>query len=101
MSDLQSITEIDVYQPHSAGGVYNPATDLGDPYSVSSDCKTLTALGAPVNGNYTLDKRLQIHPNESLLGVRMVYIDASPTPLVKIRVTQTVYNVVTLSPLFQ
>lgn len=100
------VNEIDIYEPGSDGcGTFTPgscpsssngrgyvAGDAVDKYAISGN--TITAINAP---GYTLSMRDQIHPNESELGLRLVFRYTSPT-LSLFTQTDSQYTVVRLSP---
>jgi Flp pilus assembly protein TadG len=112
------VIEIDIYQPSGCTGTtpfatgtcppnngayctssfsnsYTPicsgVNELVDKYSVSGTTPTL------VTANYTLDLRSQTHPNESELGVRLVFTYTSPT-LSFFTQTDSQYTVMRLAP---
>ncbi|MGA8017061.1 MAG: TadE family protein [Candidatus Dormiibacterota bacterium] len=100
------VSEIDVYQPGdgncgtftpgscpstSNGGAY-VAGDLIDEYRVSGS--SITVLNTP---QYLLSLRDQVHPDESELGVRVVFTYTSPT-LSFFTQTDTQFTVVRLAP---
>jgi hypothetical protein len=95
MPFIKSIDEITVYRPLSAGN--------GSTYDLYEKYLGCTPNLRPTNaasGWYTLDKRLEIHPNESYVGVSLKYSYKSPTPIVPISASPTVYTVVQESPRF-
>jgi hypothetical protein len=63
-----TITEIDVYGPSNANGIYAS----GDPIS------RYTGTGTKISSNFTLDLRNQIPPTETSLGVRILWSYAPP-----------------------
>ena len=93
MPFIQSIDEVDIYHPVAGGNGSNG--DLYDRYTGTS-CANLVA-GAP---QYTLNLRIQTHPNEASVGVSLHYHYKSPTPLVPLATAPTVYTVVLESPRF-
>jgi Flp pilus assembly protein TadG len=100
------VTEIDIYQPSgctgttpfSAGtcppnnGAYT-AGEAIDAYSVTNYVATYPCTTC----SYTLALRLQTHPNEAELGVRLVFKYTSPT-LTFFTQTDTQYTVMRLAP---
>ena len=113
------VIEIDIYQPSGCTGTtpfasgtcppnngayctssfvnaYTPVcagvTELIDKYTVSGTTATLSGVAG-----YTLDKRSQTHPNESELGVRLVFTYTSPT-LSFFTQTDSQYTVMRLAP---
>jgi hypothetical protein len=92
MPFVTSIAEVDIYRVTTppAGGVI----DLVDRY-------TSCAAGAnAVSAAYTLDLRIQTHPNEAYIGVSLKYNYRSPVPLVPLATTATVSTVTLMSPHF-
>jgi Flp pilus assembly protein TadG len=110
------VTEIDIYQPSGCTGVtpfatgtcppnngaycttpgnsYTPVCATGellDQYSVSGTTVTKISAG------YTLNYRVQAHPNEAELGVRVVFKYTSPT-LQFFTQTDMQYTVMRLAP---
>ncbi len=105
------VTEIDIYQPLDGNGTYNgctfPGTTLnpcppngayqsGDPVDVYT--LSGTTVTAPASYGYPLSMRLQTHPFEAELGVRLVFKYTSPT-LTMFTQTDTQYTVVRLAPM--
>lgn len=99
------INEIDIYRPNGCTGSANfsgscPPNDgayccgeLVDVYPVTNGVVDF-ASGAK---QYTMDKRVQTHPNEADLGVRVVFTYTSPTlPVFTQQDSQ--YTVVRLAP---
>lgn len=113
------VIEIDIYQPSGCTGTtpfasgtcppnngayctssfqnsFTPVcagvTELIDKYTVSGTTATLSGTAG-----YTLDKRSQVHPNESELGVRLVFTYTSPT-LSFFTQTDSQYTVMRLAP---
>jgi Flp pilus assembly protein TadG len=113
------VIEIDIYEPNGCTGTtpfasgtcppnngayctstlqnsYTPVcagvTELIDKYTVVGTTATLSGTAA-----YTLDLRDQTHPNESELGVRLVFTYTSPT-LRFFSQTDTQYTVMRLAP---
>jgi Flp pilus assembly protein TadG len=97
MPFVSSVDEVDIYQPTVADGGdgHQVAGDLVDKYT---SCTPGT--NASVTATYTLDKRVQTHPNEAYVGVSVMYHYKSPTPIFPLATAPTVYTVVLLSPHF-
>ena len=112
------VTEIDIYQPSGCTGTTPFSSGTCPPnngaYCTSAFVNTYTPVCAgitewidsySVNGvsytklsaNYGLDKRSQTHPNESELGVRLVFTYTSPA-LTFFTQTNTQYTVMRLAP---
>ena len=92
MPFVTSIAEVDIYRvtiPPASGFI-----DLVDRYT--SCAAGASAVSAP----YTLDLRIQTHPNETYIGVSLKYNYRSPVPLVPLATTATVSTVTLLSPHF-
>ena len=78
---------VNTYTPVCAG-----VTELLDQYTVSGTTATLVGTA-----QYTLDLRVQTHPNEAELGVRLVFKYTSPA-LTFFTQTDTQYTVMRLAP---
>ncbi len=92
MPFVTRIDEIDVYRPLNGGD-----GSTGDLYDRYMSCNSSTHATSPA---YTLDQRLQVHPNESYVGVSLRYDYKSPTPFVTVTTYPTVYTVLQESPHF-
>jgi Flp pilus assembly protein TadG len=105
---------VTVYRPQAnANGLLAP-TDLQDIYSVVPSTCAIAGSPAPQylntsgtgcvesndTGGYTLDCRIQQHPNEAHLGVKLTYGYRAPTPLFPLTLTASAYAVTALSPEF-
>ena len=99
------VTEIDIYEPNGCTGTTpfssgscppnNGAYCCSEPldkYTVTNNVATLSGTAG-----YTLDLRNQTHPNETELGVRLVFTYTSPT-LKFFTQTDTQYTVMRLAP---
>lgn len=83
------IQEIDVYRVSAYDGSMQPG-DLKDQFDGS---------GAPLaTQTFTLDQRQEIPPNETVLGVRMVWVYNPPTGISFTSLTTTDYAVFRVSP---
>lgn len=100
-----SVTEIDVYrpQPCAAGTSWGSDCPPDDGAFQAGDLiDRFKADGSPLTSSdakYTLDLRLQTHPNEASIGVRVLYHYTSPT-LLMFSMDQSEYGVVRLAPKF-
>ncbi|MGH7722327.1 MAG: TadE family protein [Candidatus Dormibacteria bacterium] len=92
MPFVTSITAVDVYRATGSGG----SGDLTDSFTITPCAPNQ----APAAAAYTLDNRVQTHPNEAYIGVSMTYKYKSPVPLLPLAATSTVYTVLQLSPHF-
>ena len=84
------LQEIDIYAPKSSTGVLNKGTDLYDQFD-----------GKGVNQNgYAFDYALreQIPPNETSVGVRLVWVYSPPTGFASFNVVLNEFTVMKLSP---
>jgi Flp pilus assembly protein TadG len=100
------VIEIDIYQPNGCtgttpfvsgtcppnNGAYTPGEKI-DSYTVSNN----TASFPCVTCTYTLALRLQTHPLEAELGVRLVFTYTSPT-ITFFTQTDSQYTVMRLAP---
>lgn len=100
------VTEIDIYEPNGCTGITpfssgtcppnNGAYTAGEPidiYSVTNYVATFPCTTC----TYTAALRLQTHPNEAELGVRLVFTYTSPT-LSFFTQTDSQYTVMRLTP---
>jgi hypothetical protein len=101
-----TVTEIDVYQvqPCPAGTDWGSGCPpdngayQGAPYKINR----YRPDGSPMPGGccpYTLDLRIQTHPTEASIGVRVLFHYSSPT-LAYFTSDQTAYAVIRLAPIF-
>jgi Flp pilus assembly protein TadG len=90
MPFVTKIDEVDIYRATGGGGT----GDLTDKYT------SCAANAAAVSATYTLDFRLQTHPNEAYIGVSVKYDYKSPVPIFPLATTSTVYTVTQMSPQF-
>jgi hypothetical protein len=108
-----TISAIIVYEPCDSGGCATPCADVGGTINVASPFNATydygesytvtgpTTFSAPTavgKGLYSLDKRLQAHPNEQGIGVEVDFTYASPTPLVRPSFSLKEYAVQCLAP---
>lgn len=86
-----SIQEIDVYSPTSASGVFNSSTDSYNSYDGS---------GTVTHSGFAASSRSQTPPNETSIGVRVVWRYAPPTGSAnQINVQTSEYTVMKAAPL--
>lgn len=103
-----TVTEIDVYQPAScpSGATYGPGCPPDDgSYQAGEPIDRYDASGTPLppppgEQRYSLDLRVQLHPNEALIGVRILYHYHAPTPFLSFDTTTSSYAVMQLAPVF-
>jgi Flp pilus assembly protein TadG len=73
-----TITEVDIYQADATGapanGSFNPATDPYDSYVAP-----FAPNGTSVNQTFSLNKRNQVPPGETSIGVRLLWTYTPPT----------------------
>jgi Flp pilus assembly protein TadG len=112
LSNVPTISEIDIYEPCTASGSTCTST--------SSTCpSTQTADGAYLSGDlldkyvpngsggwmlsgtaqYTLDLRAQTHPNEGAIGVRIVYTFQGSAPMTFFNMQTSEYATMCFAPL--
>ncbi|MBJ7610665.1 MAG: pilus assembly protein [Candidatus Dormibacteraeota bacterium] len=96
MPFVTSVDEIDVYRPLTTNGQDGSIGDLYDKYTSCAPNRHADVPGPA----YRLDQRLQVHPNESYVGVSLRYHYKSPTPFVSLTAMPTVYTVLQESPHF-
>jgi Flp pilus assembly protein TadG len=90
MPFVTSIDEVDIYRATGSGAT----GDLTDRYT------SCAANANAVSAAYTLDLRLQTHPNEAYIGVSVQYHYKSPVPIFPLATVSTVYTVTQMSPHF-
>jgi hypothetical protein len=92
MQNVRSMDEIDIYDPcyssgscSAASSVCNDAGDIGGSYQVGDpvDVYKLVAGTWTLQGTagYELDDRIQKHPNELAVGVRLVFTFQGSSPM--------------------
>jgi hypothetical protein len=103
-----------VYRPQANANGSLASTDLQDVYTVVPSTCVVAGSPAPQylntsttgcvesndTGGYTRDCRIQQHPNEAHLGVKLTYGYRAPTPLFPLTLTASAYAVTALSPEF-
>jgi TadE-like protein len=90
MPFVTSISEVDIYRATGSGST----GDLIDKYT------SCAANALAVSAAYTLDLRIQTHPNEAYIGVSVTYNYKAPVPMFPLTTTATVYTVTQMSPHF-
>jgi TadE-like protein len=70
---LSTISEVDIYAPHSRDGSYDAANDLGNEYLIGPGGAVL-----PGKQTFPLAARRQTPPNETSIGVRLVWTYHAP-----------------------
>jgi hypothetical protein len=87
--NYSQLQEDDINAPRAADGVFNPGTDLYTKYNGS---------GTWVSSNLRLQDREQIPPNETSIGVRLVWIYQPPTGFATFTITLTEFTVMKTAP---
>jgi Flp pilus assembly protein TadG len=116
MPDVVQTTDftITVYRPQANANGSLASTDLQDVYTVVPSTCAIAGSPAPQylntsttgcvelndTGGYTMDCRIQQHPNEAHLGVKLTYGYKAPTPLFPLTLSASAYAVTALSPEF-
>lgn len=90
MPFVTSISEVDIYRATGSGST----GDLIDKYT------SCAASALAVSAAYTLNLRIQTHPNEAYIGVSVTYNYKAPVPMFPLTTTATVYTVTQMSPHF-
>jgi Flp pilus assembly protein TadG len=90
---MMTITEIDIYAPHSRNGSYDAANDPGNEYFIS-------ASGSVSVGRQTfpISARRQTPPNETSIGVRLVWAYHAPGGIFPRNLQLTDYAVMKAAP---
>ncbi|TMD84463.1 MAG: hypothetical protein E6I74_02660 [Chloroflexi bacterium] len=89
-----TVSEIDIYVPTSPDGNYQPGVDLVDKYFIRSD-------GSMTAGTQTfpLSKRKQTPPNETSIGVRLVWTYNAPAGIFPKNMILSDYSVMKAAPI--
>ncbi len=87
--NYSTLQEVDIYASHAPGGVFNPATD---------HYTRFTGTGVQVSSNFPLTEREQIPPNESSIGVRLLWVYAPPTGFATFSILLNEYTVMKTAP---
>jgi len=83
------LQEIDIYSPVDARGVFNPATDLYSKFD---------GAGNAVSSTFPISSRNQIPPNETPIGVRLVWNYRPPTGFASFNIQLNEFTVMKASP---
>src|ERR1700694_4782107 len=75
--------------PRAANGVFNPGTDL---YS------KFTGAGVFVSSNFPITAREQIPPNETSIGVKLIWVYRPPTGFASFSINLNEYTVMKTAP---
>jgi Flp pilus assembly protein TadG len=87
--NYSTLQEIDIYAPRSASGVFNPGTDLYSKFS---------GTGAFVSSNFPITAREQIPPNETSIGVKLIWIYRPPTGFASFSINLNEFTVMKTAP---
>ena len=87
--NYSTLQEIDIYAPRAADGVFNPATDLYSRFSGN---------GTFVSSNFPITAREQIPPNETSIGVKLIWIYKPPTGFASFSITLNEFTVMKTAP---
>jgi Flp pilus assembly protein TadG len=87
--NYSSLQEIDIYAPRASSGVFNPGTDLYSRY---------TGTGTLVSSNFPISAREQIPPNETSIGVRLVWNYHPPTGFATFTILLNEFTVMKTAP---
>jgi len=87
--NYSTLQEIDIYAPRAANGVFNPGTDL---YS------KFTGAGVFVSSNFPITAREQIPPNETSIGVKLIWVYRPPTGFASFSINLNEYTVMKTAP---
>jgi Flp pilus assembly protein TadG len=87
--NYSTLQEIDIYSPRAASGVFNPGTDL---YS------RFNGNGSFVSSNFPISSREQIPPNETSIGVRLLWVYRPPTGFATFTIVLNEFTVMKTAP---
>jgi Flp pilus assembly protein TadG len=89
-----TVTEIDIYSPTEANGVYDPGDDQTDQYFI-------TPGGGVTPGimTFPIQNRQQTPPNETSIGVRLVWQYQAPAGIFPQNMQLTDYAVMKAAPI--
>ncbi len=105
--NFATVTDVVIYNPNGGGASNTCAsgTTPTSPYIVGEHAEKYTPNGSggwnggPVSaGAYSLDQRLQLHPNEGAIGVQLDFNYRSPTPLIGVTLNHTEFTVNCFAP---
>jgi Flp pilus assembly protein TadG len=88
--NYSTLQELDIYAPKAATGVLNKGTDLYDQY----DGNGVNQNGYP----FDIKFREQVPPNETSIGVRLVWVYKPPTGFATFTITLNEFTVLRASP---
>jgi Flp pilus assembly protein TadG len=89
-----TITEIDIYGPTEANGVYDPGDDQVDQYFISAGGGV-----TPGTATFPIQNRQQTPPNETSIGVRLVWVFHAPAGIFPPNMQLTDYAVMKAAPI--
>jgi hypothetical protein len=87
--NYSTLQEIDIYAPRAASGIFNPGTDL---YS------RFNGNGTFVSSNFPISAREQIPPNETSIGVRLLWVYRPPTGFATFTILLNEFTVMKTAP---
>ena len=89
-----TITEIDIYSPQSANGIFDPGDDSVDQYFISPGGGV-----TPGTMTFPIQNRQQTPPNETSIGVRLVWQFHPPAGIFPQNMQLTDYAVMKAAPI--
>jgi hypothetical protein len=87
--NYSTLQEIDIYSPRAASGIFNSGTDL---YS------RFNGNGTFVSSNFPISSREQIPPNETSIGVRLLWVYRPPTGFATFTIVLNEFTVMKTAP---
>ena len=87
--NYSQLQEVLIYNSHDPSGVFNPGTD---------HFSRFTGAGVQVSSNFPLSEREQIPPNETSIGVRLLWVYEPPTGFATFTITLNEYTVMKTAP---
>jgi Flp pilus assembly protein TadG len=87
--NYSTLQEIDIYAPRAASGVFNPGTDLYSKFNGN---------GTFVSSNFPISSREQIPPNETSIGVRLLWVYRPPTGFATFTIVLNEFTVMKTAP---
>ena len=87
--NYSQLQEVLLYNSHDPSGVFNPGTD---------HFSRFTGAGVQVSSNFPLSEREQIPPNETSIGVRLLWVYEPPTGFATFTITLNEYTVMKTAP---
>jgi TadE-like protein len=91
-----SLQEIDIYAPSSRDGSYQPGTDPVDQYLVGPSGRV-----TPGTQTFPIGNRRQMPPNETSIGVRLVWKYNPPAGVFPRNMILTDYSVMKAAPILE